>query len=109
MTTTHSLAIALDMAESLIDSLETTGCPPQAFAPIRRAVVLAVTSKLASAYPNAIKRHCISDCLSELAKRKESLADVASIAALDTYCGFQSESKPGEVLQVLQAIITWQP
>jgi len=90
-TSKNQIILALDMAESLLCALESTLCPPQAFASIRRAIVLAVTSKLAKGNPRATR-----------------LADAAAVAALDAYCDWQTRKTTDETLDVTHAIVHWQ-
>ena len=90
-TSENQINLALDMAESLLCALESTQCPTQAFESIRRAVVLAVTSKLAKSNPGASK-----------------LADAAAVAALDAFCDWQTRKTTDETLDVMHAIVHWQ-
>jgi hypothetical protein len=90
-TSENQINLALDMAESLLCALESTQCPPQAFATLRRAVVLAVNSKLANGNPGASR-----------------LADAAAVAALDAYCEWQTRKTTDDILDVMHAIVHWQ-
>ena len=90
-TSDNQITLALDMAESLLCALESTQCPPQAYASIRRAIVLAVTSKLAKGNPGASR-----------------LADAAAVAALDAYGDWQTRKTTDDTLNVMHAIVHWQ-